>query len=253
MNASVFWTDQPLVAGTTLRLDGVEGRHAATVMRMRVGEPIELVDGAGARARGTVETSMKDALDVRIDAVQHEPEPLLRCTVVQALLKGEHGELAIDQLTQVGVDVIVPWACQHAVVIADRRDKVLGRARQRLHAAGKQARLARFPRLEDVASTQSIVALVREADLAVLLHESAQTPIQSIVAPAAGHVVLIVGPEGGISAEERDRLLAAGAREARLGPSVLRGSLAGAVAAGVVLAATRWTAGAVDPMAGSSS
>lgn len=253
MNASVFWTDQPLVAGATLRLDGVEGRHAATVMRMRAGEPIELVDGAGARARGTVETSMKDALDVRIDEVQHEDEPALQCTVVQALLKGEHGELAIDQLTQVGVDAIVPWASQHAIVTADRRDRVRTRLGARLHAAGKQARLARFPRLHDVASTDEVTALVREADLAVLLHEAASQALRAIDIPAAGRVVLIVGPEGGISAEERERLVGAGAREARLGPSVLRGSLAGAVAAGVVLAATRWATGNADPMAGSSS
>lgn len=252
MNASVFWTDLPLAAGTTVRLAGPEGRHAATVMRMRAGEPVELVDGRGTRAVGVVEAAQRDALDVRIDTVRVDPAPALQCTVVQALLKGEHGELAVDQLTQVGVDRILPWASQHALVGADRQAKVLGRLRQHVVAAAKQARLARFPDVAEVMTTQDVAALVAAADVAIVLHESATTALEAIALPATGSVVLVVGPEGGLSEAERALLVEAGAREALLGPSVLRGSLAGAVAAGIVLSRTRWSAPTPGPVAGSS-
>ena len=252
MNASVFWTDLPLAAGSTMRLDGPEGRHAATVMRLRAGEPVELVDGVGHRAIGVVEAVQRDALDVRIDRVLQDPVPRPHCTVVQALLKGEHGELAVDQLTQVGVDRIVPWASQHSLVGADRQAKVLGRLRQHAIAAGKQARLARFAEVGDIVGTQDVAALVAQADLAIVLHESASTPLDAIPLPADGSVLLVVGPEGGLSEAERTVLVAAGAREALLGPTVLRGSLAGAVAAGIVLSRTRWAAPAPGPVAGSA-
>ena len=253
MSASVFWTDLPLTAGTTVRLDGPEGRHAATVMRLRTGEPVELVDGRGRRGVGVVEAAQRDALDVRIDAVREDPAPALQCIVVQALLKGEHGELAIDQLTQVGVDRIVPWASQHALVGSDRQAKVLSRLRQHVVSAGKQARLSRFPEVADVASTDAVAALVAAVDVAIVLHESATTPLDAIALPVAGSVLLVVGPEGGLSESERATLAEAGAHEALLGPSVLRGSLAGSVAAGIVLARTRWAARAPAPVAGSSS
>lgn len=253
MSASVFWTDLPLAAGDTVRLDGPEGRHAATVMRLRAGEAIELVDGRGTRAVGLILATHRDAMDVRVEAVVLESPPTLAVTVVQALLKGEHGELAIDQLTQIGVDRIVPWASQHAVVSTDRQAKLLARLRQRVIAAGKQARLARFPELADVASTDDVAALVTATDVAVVLHEAAGAPLEQIALPTSGTVLLVVGPEGGLSDAERALLAQAGAHEALLGPSVLRGSLAGAVAAGIVLSRTRWAAAGSGRVAGSSS
>ena len=129
---------------------------------------------------------------------------------------------------------------------------MLGRLRQHAIAAGKQARRARFPAVDEVATTDEVARLVADADLAIVLHEAAATPIGGIALPEAGTVLLVVGPEGGLSEGERERLVAAGAREALLGPSVLRGSLAGAVAAGIVLSRARWSAPNPGPVAGSA-
>jgi 16S rRNA (uracil1498-N3)-methyltransferase len=92
-----------------------------------------------------------------------------------------------------------------------------------------------------LASTDSVAALVLSASLAVVLEGSASEGLSSVDLPASGEIVLIVGPEGGISPAERAAFAAAGAIECRLGPSVLRTSTAGVAAAAVVSARTaRW-------------
>lgn len=248
MSASVFLAAMPLAAGSTVRLDGPEGRHAATVMRLRVGETVELVDGSGTRARGVVSATLKDAIDVDLVEVSTEVAPDPRLVVIQAVLKGDHGDLAVDQLTQTGVDRIIPWMSQNAVVAMDRREKIVGRLRQHSIAAGKQARLSRFPEVTDAVPLADVIDWVGSATVALVLHEHANVSISDVPLPDAGTIVLVVGPEGGLSQSERTALVKAGGVEARLGPTVLRGSLAGAVAAGIVLARTRWAT-----VAGSSS
>src|SRR5207249_3264670 len=90
-------------------LDGPEGRHAATVRRIRVGEQVDLVDGLGTRVTGAVSAATKDTLTVEVTRRVVEPRPEPRLTVVQALAKGDRGELAVELATEVGVDTIVPW------------------------------------------------------------------------------------------------------------------------------------------------
>jgi 16S rRNA (uracil1498-N3)-methyltransferase len=163
--------------------------------------------------------------------------------VVQALPKGDRGELAVETMTEVGVDVIVPWAADRCVTRwrPERRDKALGRWRATAREAAKQARRARLPEVADLASTEDAAARIAAASLALVLHEEAEAPLSAVQAPVAGDIVLVVGPEGGITDAESERFAAAGGRPARLGPTVLRTSTAGVAAASVLLAATgRW-------------
>lgn len=246
MSAPVFVVDTDAAAaarvGDVVEVGGAEARHAATVTRLAPGEAVELVDGAGRRVHGSVESVAKDTMAVRVDRITDEPEPTVRVVVVQALLKGEHGELAFDQLTQVGVDEIVPWASEHAVVqlAGERATKAVAKWHTRVVAAAKQSRRARWPQVGAIASTADVRARIETADAAVVLHESADTALADVPLPEQGAVTLVVGPEGGISDRELATLQAAGATIARLGPTVLRGSLAGTVGAAVVLARTRW-------------
>ncbi|MCW2585846.1 MAG: hypothetical protein JWN55_1362, partial [Frankiales bacterium] len=97
------------LAGDRVVLDGPEGRHAATVKRLRVGEPLDLVDGTGTRCTGVVTATTKDTVTVEVSARDVEPAPSPRITLVQALAKGDRGELAVELATEVGVDEVVPW------------------------------------------------------------------------------------------------------------------------------------------------
>jgi 16S rRNA (uracil1498-N3)-methyltransferase len=242
MSAPVFVvTAAALVAGRVV-VDGAEGHHAARVARLRAGEPVLLVDGAGRRGAGTVSAVAGDRVEVEVTAVVEEPVPAPRFVVVQALPKGDRGELACELMTEVGVDVVVPWAAARCVTRwrSDRAAKAVHKWRTSARSAAKQSRRARFPLVTEQASTAEVCELVGQAALAAVLHEQGTVALAGVDLPPTGDLVLVVGPEGGITQEELDAFTAAGAVVCRLGDTVVRTSTAGAVALAVLSARTRW-------------
>lgn len=226
-----------------ISLDGDEARHAAQVVRLRVGETVHLVDGAGRRLVGEVANVDRDRVQVRVAEVSLEPLPTPRIVVIQALAKGDRGERAIEAMTEVGVDVIIPWSAERCVtrLTGDRAVRGVDKWRATARAATKQSRRSRLPQITDLHSTEALRPWIADAALAICLDESADAPLAAMTIPHEGDVTLIVGPEGGVSRAETDLFSAAGARTGRLGPSVLRTSTAGPVAAAVVLSRTpRW-------------
>jgi 16S rRNA (uracil1498-N3)-methyltransferase len=229
--------------GDEARLDGAEGHHAAVVRRIRPGERLVLTDGAGAGVQVAVVTVGKGSLVVRVVETVQEPRPAPRLVVVQALTKGDRGELAVEVLTEAGADAVVPWSAARAVVrwSGERGDKALRRWRTTAREAAKQSRRLWLPEVAEVADTAAVVALLSRASTALVLHEGATTPVADVVPAPDGDLVLVVGPEGGITDEELEAFAAAGATAVRLGPTVLRASTAGVVAAGALLSRTpRW-------------
>ncbi|MFX4291157.1 16S rRNA (uracil(1498)-N(3))-methyltransferase [Streptomyces bohaiensis] len=247
MTAPVFCHSEVAraVAGACLTLDGPEGRHAVSVKRLRPGEGLVLTDGAGSGAAATVvETSGKDRLLAEVREPLREPVPDPWLTVVQALPKGDRGEVAVETMTETGVDAVVPWAAARCVTRwrEERGAKALAKWRSTAREAGKQARRLRFPEIADPVTTRQLAVAVAAADLAVVLHEEGDVPLADCALPAAGRILVVVGPEGGVAPEELAELTAAGAVPRRLGRSVLRTSTAGTAAAAVLLARTgRWS------------
>jgi 16S rRNA (uracil1498-N3)-methyltransferase len=238
----VFLLD-PLPGGSTVRLDGPEGHHAATVRRLRVGEALVLADGRGARRIGRVSWVGRDELDVECGPIEVVAEPDPRLVVVQALPKGDRAELALELLTELGADEIVPWAAQRSVVQwrGERESKSLGRWRRTVLEAGKQSRRVRIPVVTDPVDLAGLTQRIRHAAAGLVLHEEAGRGLPQVALPAKGEVVLIVGPEGGISPTELDALTAAGATAVRMGEPVLRTSTAGGAALAVLSARLgRW-------------
>jgi 16S rRNA (uracil1498-N3)-methyltransferase len=163
--------------------------------------------------------------------------------VVQALPKGDRGQLAVELMTEAGVDVVVPWAAQRCVTQwqGERGERALARWRATAREAAKQARRARFPEVAGLAATPDVVNAVRSAALAVLLDPGAYPALSTLPLPSSGGLLVIVGPEGGVSPAETAALTGAGAVAAHLGPTVLRTSTAGVVAASVLLSRSgRW-------------
>jgi 16S rRNA (uracil1498-N3)-methyltransferase len=211
-----------------------------------------VTDGAG-QVAGCIVTQASGGelhLAVRSRRVVPPADPAL--AVVQALPKGDRGQLAVELMTEAGVDVIVPWAAQRSVTQwhGERGERALARWRATAREAAKQARRARFPEVTGLASTAEVAEAVRSAALAVLLDPGAGTELSTLPLPSSGNLVVIVGPEGGLSPAEVAVLTGAGAVGAHLGPTVLRTSTAGVVAASVMLSrAGRWgdTAGRAAP------
>ncbi len=201
-----------------------------------------LTDGAGTTATCTVTATAKDLLSATVDAVASVPPELPRVVVVQAIPKGDRGELAVEMLTEVGVDVVVPWAASRCVSVwrGDKQAKALARWRSTAREAAKQSRRAWFPEVAEMVGTDEVVGLLRDASVPVVLHEAASGPLADLPVPGRGEIVIVVGPEGGISDEELAAFAAVGAEPVRMGTSVLRTSTAGVAATAALLARTRW-------------
>lgn len=227
--------------GSSVELDGDEARHAA-VKRIRVGEQVVLTDGAGTTAVMTVSAAGKRSLSATVDSVAFTEREMPRVVVVQAIPKGDRGELAVEMLTEVGVDVVVPWAASRCVAVwkGERADKALARWRATAREAAKQARRSWFPEVADVVGTDEVVDLLKNASVPVVLHEAASGPLADLPVPGRAEIVIVVGPEGGISDEELAAFAKVGAEPVRLGSSVLRTSTAGVAATAALLARTRW-------------
>lgn len=244
---SLFYVDAVPAVGEIVVVDGDEGHHAATVCRTRVGEELDLADGAGTVAHCVVEDVGKGRLTARVGDCRVVAPPSPSVTVVQALPKSERAELAVELATEAGADAFVPWQAARCVARWDGAAKVekgLRRWAAVARSAARQSRRPHIPVVHGVVSTAGLADLVRAAapDPVLVLHESADRPLAEVPLAEAAAVTLVVGPEGGISDAELDALTGAGALTVRLGPSVLRTSTAAAVALGALGVLTpRWS------------
>lgn len=241
MTRPVFLTDD--VSSGRLVLAGPEGHHAARVRRLRAGEPVDVVDGRGTRALCTVETVGRDTVELTVVERTAEPPPAPRLVLVQALAKADRGELAVELATEVGVDEVIPWAADRCVQTwqGERGARALERWRSTAREAAKQSRRSWLPHVGELHTTAQLVERMTSAAATLVLHEAADRPLAGCALPADGDVLLVVGPEGGITDDELVALSTAGGLPVRLGSSVLRTSTAGAAAVAVVSAATsRW-------------
>lgn len=246
MAATVFYLEQIPEPGGIAVLDGPEGRHAATVRRIRVGEPITLSDGAGVLAPSEVVAAQKDRLELKVleRFAAHPVSP--RVTVVQALPKSDRSELAVELMTEAGADVIVPWQAARCVANWEgKAGKGVDKWRAAARSAARQSRRAYIPEVTELHRTGDVLELIRnvKADNGVVaaLHESGAGRFAALPLATASRVVLIVGPEGGLDDAELAALSDAGAEPVLLGPTVLRTSTAAAVALGALGALTpRW-------------
>ena len=230
--------------GDTVEVDGEEARHAVVVRRTTVGESLVLVDGRGTAASCEVTATTKSTLTAVVRSVTFADRPSPSVTVVQAIPKGDRAELAVEVLTEVGVDTIVPWAATRSVGVwrGERARKSLAKWRATAREAAKQARRSWVPEVTEPASLSDVVARMAEVDLALVLHESATAPLAEQSLTGVRSLLVVVGPEGGITDEELAAFEEAAADVVRLGDTVLRTSTAGVAAVAALLARTsRWS------------
>jgi 16S rRNA (uracil1498-N3)-methyltransferase len=239
----VFLVEPGDLAQPVVTLSGPEGHHAATVRRLRTGERADVSDGAGTLAECVVTSAGKDSVVLEVRAVRAVPPPRPRLIVVQALPKGDRGELAVELMTEIGVDAVIPWSADRSITRwqGDRGARALAKWRSTAREAAKQSRRAWLPEVAEPATTATLARRVSAAAYAIVLEADAPDKLHELPLAEVDDIMLIVGPEGGISPAERTALRDAGATEARLGPTVLRTSTAGATAAAVILSRTsRW-------------
>ncbi|MFE7744784.1 16S rRNA (uracil(1498)-N(3))-methyltransferase [Nocardia sp. NPDC057455] len=246
MAATVFYLDEVPEPGAVAVLDGPEGRHAATVRRIRVGESITLSDGRGVLAESEVVAAQRDRLEL---AVRHRVlavPPTPPVTVVQALPKSDRSELAVELMTEAGADTVIPWQAARCVANWEgKAAKGVDKWRAAARSAARQSRRAYIPEVTDLHRTKELLELVGKAKangaIVAALHESGTTRFTRLPFADATEIFLVVGPEGGLDDAELTALTEAGADVTLLGPTVLRTSTAAAVALGALGALTpRW-------------
>lgn len=233
MSLPYFFTEDP-AAGV---LTGAEAKHAH-VKRIAPGERIMLIDGQGTTAVTRVTSVGAGRVDGVVEKQTFVPQPTPRVTVVQAVPKGERAELAVDLAVQAGADAIVPWISHRTIARwpANKQAKQVEKWRAQALASAKQARRAWVPEVRDPVTTNQLAELLRDAGLALVLHEDATDSIRDV--EFGEDVWLIVGPEGGIGEDELEIL---SARPVKLGPEVLRtasAAFAGLCAIGALT--SRW-------------
>jgi len=220
-----FVEDLPTSTGAIYEFDGEDAHHAVRVLRMTAGEVFMLSDGEGAWSEVKVFAVKKKSLEVQVLSTGFQEPLRTSITVVQAIPKGDRAKEAIELLTEAGVDTIIPWASSRS--IGKGSDKFENTARE----ASKQSRRLRIPRVVDSASTDQICALIKQSSCTVVFHESASSGLSELKLPLGiSDVVIIIGPEGGITDEELTRFTDAGAMLSRMGRPVLRSAHAGIAA-----------------------
>jgi 16S rRNA (uracil1498-N3)-methyltransferase len=239
----LFLADRAELQRDVILLSGAEGRHAAAVRRLRRGERVDVGDGAGLVAECVVIGHSSHELELAIRARREVPRPDPVITVVQAIPKGDRGELAVEEMTEVGVDRIMPWAAARSVPVwrAERGARSLARWRSTAREAAKQSRRAWIPEVTEPITATDVATVIAKAAYAIVLEPGAAQSLGHLAPPESGDLVVVVGPEGGITDEENAAFRTAGATPRSLGPTVLRTSTAGAVAAAVLLSRSgRW-------------
>jgi 16S rRNA (uracil1498-N3)-methyltransferase len=225
-------TDPLPMVGAHLRLAGDEGRHAAVVRRIRPGETIMIGNGRGHGVRGVVLEADGTGLIIEVINQLMSASKSRRFVAAQALAKGDRSELAVEMLTEIGIDEIAPWQASRSIVrwSPDRTARSLAKWRSTAREAAKQSRRLTVPQVSEPVTTSQLAQRVASADLALILHEEAKESLTEVDLPGVGMVLIIIGPEGGISDDELAELSQAGARPVSLSDAVLRTSTAGVVA-----------------------
>jgi 16S rRNA (uracil1498-N3)-methyltransferase len=227
-----FVPDLPSQVGASYSFNSEDANHAIKVLRIEVGEIFRVSDGVGGWANVQVNEVMKRSLETTVLEVGRQ-EPLeIQFTVVQALPKSDRAKEAVELLTEAGADVIVPWLANRSI----SRTEVISKFATTAREASKQSRRLFIPQLHETVKERGVIELIKSADLALVFHESAQVKLSEIITPQikAKNVVIVIGPEGGITEEELAAFAAAGAHVAGLGRPILRSAHAGLAALSAV-------------------
>ena len=235
----IFVAPAQLAAGEVV-ITGDEHHYLSRVRRARVGDALELVDGAGRRAQATITAIAANETRAHAAVVETASELPPRIRVLLPLIKGDRMDTCLEKLVEVGVDEIVIWPAAHAVVRldADRLDARIAKFAAALQAASRQSRRATIPAVSSAPSLSAAVAAVLEGSRFVL-DPTATTPLPEALSPliSAPHT-FASGPEGGLSPEELAAFAAAGFTGVTLGPRTLRAETAPVVAVALLRALT---------------
>ena len=223
--------------GGTARLAADEARHLAQVLRLSVGDQIAVFDGAGREFHARVEGIARDGATARIlGEIAAAPEPAVRLTLAQAVLKGEKMDDVVRGATMMGVAAIEPLVTEHTVAHM-KEGRAPERWRRIAIASAKQCRRAVVPAIGAGRAFAGWLEQDRSEHRLLLVEPSAAVdarPVSALGGNRPASATIVVGPEGGWSAGEIDSAVRAGCVPITLGRRTLRADAVATVAIGVL-------------------
>jgi 16S rRNA (uracil1498-N3)-methyltransferase len=220
--------------GSIVMLHGAEGHHASTVSRVRVGEKLAVGNGRGLLIQATVTATSKDSVELLVQTFEQIIEQQPRMILVQALAKSDRDERAVEASTELGIDVVIPWAADRSISKWEgpKIEKGLTRWSAIVREATKQSIRAYIPLVEPLMKTSNLIS--RLDGLNVLVLDPTGTQSLSSVVLDHRDIALIVGPEGGITDNEITQFARGGATIVTMGSNILRTSTAGPAALAIL-------------------
>ena len=218
-----IFTDSPLAVGSQSQLDDNAANHVGRVLRMQAGQALLLFNGDGHDYHATItEAGKKHVLVAVTEAAGNETESPLRVVLAQTLSKGDRMDYAVQKAVEMGVSEIVPLTTERCDVKlkGDREDKRLRHWQQVAISAAEQCGRARVPEIQPVMTVQQWLEHARACDLRLVLHHRTERSLNTLEKPSS--IALMIGPEGGLTAEEIALAEDNGFLPVALGPQVMR-------------------------------
>jgi 16S rRNA (uracil1498-N3)-methyltransferase len=233
MSPPRFLLEAPLAAPGLYRLGRDESHHAVNVLRLRAGDGVIVFDGQGRRAEAAVSEANKNSLAVLVDAVTEEPRPPLALTLATAIPKGKRWQGLIEKCTELGVDRVLPLHTERSVAKGEGDAE---KWRRWIIEAAKQSRRWWLPAVVEPVPFARVFALAREQGALLFVADArGESPYaRRDELRAAKSVIVVVGPEGGLTDDELSECARQGAKAIRLSPFVLRVETAAAAACAIL-------------------
>ncbi|MFM1986566.1 MAG: hypothetical protein RIS18_783 [Actinomycetota bacterium] len=242
MEPAYFLVETSDLESPVFNIKGTEAHHALRVRRVREKEKLVVTDGLGLVGEVEVLTlGPGDQVTVKVLNRKTKVKKKPKVAVAQALAKGERSELAVESLTEVGVDVIIPWQANRCIVKwDDKSDKGVEKWKQISKESSKQSRRAFVPEIKNHLDSKNLVNEFKNFSNVIILDPDSEVLFTELVTQIIDDVLLIIGPEGGIEDSEMLLFSENGALSATLGETILRTSTAGGISAAILLSQTRW-------------
>lgn len=241
-NAHRFYFDKAEASDGCVRLSEEEARHALKVLRLNTGARIILTDGERGVYEAVVERADRGALELvaRLGERLPDCETKARVTLFQGVPKAGKMELIVQKCTELGVEAIQPVRMTRCVPEPERSpEKNLARLNRVAREAAKQCCRGLIPEVRPAQTLQSLESALSSFDVLLVPWEDADSHgcrIADVIAPGfSGSAGIVIGPEGGMTAEEVAFLKELGGRAVTLGARILRTETAGMAALAATL------------------
>lgn len=218
---------------SAIELSGDAHTHAAYAMRIRIGDYITVFDGNGNDYNCRVTDIKKDrtALEV-LSATKNIGETKLDVSLYLSVIKQDRFELAVQKTTELGVNRIVPvysaYTQRNCTLNIDRLNKIA-------ISACEQCGRSRIPAIEQSIEFVELLSRAQQTHMIFPWERETHCGIKSAIDKSINDVSIFVGPEGGITEDEKNKLTAVGAKSVTLGPRILRAETAAISALSVIL------------------